>query len=343
MKKAVYHIMAFALILTAALVLLAACGGKSQNAKLGLKAMDDGNYDRAKRLYNYAIEKDEADSEDEDIYEILCAYTDAQRALKSGDFAEGLEILDGCDKDYSALSIRADIELLRNQLSDGKYADDRITTLESIIEDGNLERAKEMIVEINKLTLTSAQRSRLENIGHEVSKQLGDGDPSNYYLYYVRGSSSNIAVMYSQADEDSEELARISGGEPVEARSLADNGFIMVVYNGETGYIKASDITPAKTGSGNVLPEPDDDDDKDDKKNDDGEKVPVEAISANDTLYAIMGVNFRSDPTNDSEVMDTIPPGAEVTYMGEMENGFYKVKYDGKVGYAYSDYLARGN
>ena len=351
MKKAVHIISLLALVLA----FLAACGGKSRNAELGREAMDEGNYERALRLYTFAIEKDEADSEDKEIYEVIRSYIDANNALKSEDFAGGLQILDDCKIDYSSLAIRADIELLRNHLSDGKYADERINTLESIIDAGNLDMARDMITDISQLSLTTNQRSRLEEISRKVSDMLSGKDSDNYFIYYIDGSSDSSVPMYAEANAESDILTRISGGTPVEARDLAGNGFIMIVYNGETGYVKVSDITPNEPDGGsdggkdkdNNKDDQDKDKDKDQDKDDGDEKpkatVPVEAISADDTLFAIVDINFRDEPNTDCEVIGTIPAGSEVTYLGEMEHGFYKVEYNGAVGYAYSDYLQRSN
>ncbi len=364
MKRTICIIIIFLLVFGAVAVSIVACDKKSRNARLGLRAMEEGDYDRARRLYNFAVEKNEADAEDREIYEVLCAYTDADRALKSEDFAGGLEILDACKADYSSMPIGSDMDLLRNRLSDGKYADERMNTLESMMDDGSLERVRDMVVEISRLSLTTAQRSRLEGLSRKISELLSEANPENYYVYNVKGSSSSTIPMYYEASEESEIICNIPGGEPVEARTLADNGFIMIVYNGETGYVKASDIVPANSESENRLPEIDESDetDKDDEKDDGGEKngdkdgdtdknakddedekTPVEAISANDSLFAIMAVNLRSEPNTDCEVIDTIPAGTEVVYLGEMEHGFYKVRYNGTVGYAYSDYLQSSN
>ena len=121
MKKAVCIVAAFLLIFSVVAVSLVACDRKSPNVRRGLNAMNEGDYDRAKRLYTFAIENGDADEEDKQIYEILCAYIDAQRALKSESFSDGLDILSNCPYDYSTLSISTDMERLHNQLSDGKY------------------------------------------------------------------------------------------------------------------------------------------------------------------------------------------------------------------------------
>lgn len=345
MKKIVSLIVILLVVFSAIAVAMISCDSKSQNAKMGLKAMDSGDYERAKRLYTFAVEKGEADSEDKQIYEILCAYVDAQRALKAEDFSEGLDILDRCGYDYSTLSISADMDKLYSRLSDGKYADERIKALTGVINAKNYDKAKTMIEEINRLNLTSSQQERLYALSREVTDETARDDSDESIFYYVNKARSSSVALYYDADEASEEICRIPGGEAVEVKEFADNGFIRVVYDGETGYVKAEVISPDRLSSadGELYNDSSDEEDEDNEADADeaSPKAPVEAISANDTLFAITGVNLREEPNTDCEVIDTIPAGAEVTYLGEMEHGFYKVEYNGNEGYAYCDYLQK--
>ena len=348
MKKALKLITACLLIL----MMLSACGGKSHDAKLGLKALNEGNYDRARRLYTSAVEKGDADSEDRQILDILNTYNDAQRALKAEEFNQGLAIIDGCAYDYKSLYISSDMEKLYNQLSDGKYADERIRTRGEVAEAGNLERARSMISEINRLNLTAAQQERLETISKDVARRLNLSNPDDLIIYYVDRPKSDSIPMYSDVSEESEILHLIPGMEPIEVLNFADNGFISVIYNNDEGYVKSSDIVSTmpdysdegSSGEGNENGDGDNkvpDENNDNTDNNGGNKPVIEAISAGDTLHAIVGVNMRSGPSLDNEVLDVIPTDAEVTYLGVMENGFYQVRYNGKTGYAYSDYLQK--
>lgn len=353
MKKVISLIVVLLIALTAVAVSLVTCDEKSQNSRLALKAMDSGDYERAKRLYNFAIERGEADGEDERIYEIISAYIDASRCLKSEDFTEGLDILDACKYDYSKLSICNDMDKLYSQLSEGKYADERIKVLTGAVNAQEYERAKTLVEEIGKLSLTSAQQDRLYALSRAVTGDLSQENVS--IIYYVNCGSSSDIPMYFEADDDSDELCRISGGEAVEVKSFAEDGFIEIYYDGFTGYVKGSLLSPEKPESEkNVRDDKDDTEDADDKndkseneqavdedKNKDNADVPVEAISQGDTLYVLTGVNMRTESNTDCEIIDVIPGGEEITYLGEMEHGFYKVEYNGKVGYVYSDYVQK--
>ncbi len=295
MKKVIALIAVLLVALTAAAVALVTCDSKSQNVKLAEKAMDMGNYERAKRLYTFAIEHGEAGEEDERALGILNAYLDASACLKSEKFSEGLEILDDCVYDYSSLAIREDMDKLYNQLSSGKYADERIRALSGVVSAGDYERARTMAQEISQLTLTDAQQDELYSITRQIA-----------------GAGEDIPIERPDAED------------------------------------KDDEDTDKDT-------EEKDNDDKDnDDKNNDGDKdggdmadehkdVPVEAVSDGDSLFVLTGVNLRPEPTTDSDVIDVVPAGAEVTYLGEMEHGFYKIEYNGRVGYVYSDYVKQNN
>jgi uncharacterized protein YraI len=62
-------------------------------------------------------------------------------------------------------------------------------------------------------------------------------------------------------------------------------------------------------------------------------------VSAAETATTTDRLNLRAGPSTDDEVLTVMPTGATVTIMGEGENGFYPVGYQGQSGWAYSAYL----
>ncbi len=301
MKKAIALIAALLVALTAAAVALVTCEAKSQNIKLAEKAMDMGNYERAKRLYTFAIERGEAGEEDERALSIINAYIDASACLKSEDFAAGLEILDDCIYDYSSLAIRDDMDKLYSKLTSGKYADERIKALSGVVNAGDYERARTMVQEISQLTLTDAQQDSLYSITRQMT-----------------GAEEDIPISRPDGEDDEKDKEDDEDSGDDDSKDKDSDG-------------------DKNEGSGS--------DDKDGGSSGDEEHkdVPVEAVSDGDSLFVLTGVNLRPEPTTDSEVIDVVPAGAEVTYLGEMEHGFYKIEYNGRVGYVYSDYVRQNN
>lgn len=49
---------------------------------------------------------------------------------------------------------------------------------------------------------------------------------------------------------------------------------------------------------------------------------------------------MRLQPSSDSKVVITIPKNSEVTVIGKENNGFYKVEYNNKTGYASSKWIS---
>lgn len=51
-------------------------------------------------------------------------------------------------------------------------------------------------------------------------------------------------------------------------------------------------------------------------------------------------LNMRLQPSSDSSIVTTIPKNSEITVIGEEKNGFYKVEYKNKTGYASSKWIS---
>lgn len=341
MKKAIALIVVLLMVLAATAVALVTCEARSRTVRMAENAMVSGDYERARRLYNFAIERGEASVDDERVFDILTAYLNAVDCFNTEEFGDGLNILDSCRYDYSSLAIADDMDRLYSGLSDGKYADERIRALSGIINAQDYERAKNVASEIEKLSLTDSQRDRLFALTRIITDETAPRQESAIVYYVNRGRGENIP-MYYDADGESDEICRILGGEAVEVRNFAENGFIEIYYDGNTGFVRGSALTAEKPSLPSAGSDDDDDEDDKDKDNDDKTpKVPVEAVSEGDKLFVLTGVNLRPEPNTDCEVIDVVPGGTEVTYLGEMERGYYLVDYNGKVGYVYSDYVQK--
>ena len=61
------------------------------------------------------------------------------------------------------------------------------------------------------------------------------------------------------------------------------------------------------------------------------------------TLFVVNcreSITLRRDPSVYSPELAQIPLGQAVSYLGDAGNGFYKINYDGLIGYALSQYLS---
>ncbi|MEA2515496.1 MAG: hypothetical protein QOJ59_4985 [Thermomicrobiales bacterium] len=95
------------------------------------------------------------------------------------------------------------------------------------------------------------------------------------------------------------------------------NGFLEVSYQGTEGWAYAAYL------------------DTDGGGGDDGG-------SSEGTAVTTSSLNLRSGPSTADDVLAVMPRGAIVEIRGDAENGFYPVRYDGRNGWAYADYLSFG-
>ena len=68
------------------------------------------------------------------------------------------------------------------------------------------------------------------------------------------------------------------------------------------------------------------------------------STDVNETINAITAtvidnINIRRGPGQDYELIERIGPGAVLTIIGEEENGYYPVDYNGEVGYAHHNFI----
>jgi uncharacterized protein YraI len=103
-------------------------------------------------------------------------------------------------------------------------------------------------------------------------------------------------------------LVVLPDGARVELTGSTSNGFSQVIYQGTTGWASSQWLT---TGGSN-----------------------------GSTANVIDGeLNLRSNASTSSSVLVVMPDGASVTLLGQVSNGFSKVRYGGTEGWAYSAYL----
>ncbi|SES80821.1 SH3 domain-containing protein [Anaerobranca gottschalkii] len=57
-------------------------------------------------------------------------------------------------------------------------------------------------------------------------------------------------------------------------------------------------------------------------------------------LKSTVSLNVRADATTDSERVGSFSPGQEVIITGQVNNGWYRVDYLGRVAYVHGNYLS---
>lgn len=67
--------------------------------------------------------------------------------------------------------------------------------------------------------------------------------------------------------------------------------------------------------------------------------MPIGAGAQVDQLATTDNLNLRTAPSLDASIIEVMPEGTVVELQAGPENGFYRVDYDGLIGWAHGDYL----
>jgi uncharacterized protein YraI len=130
-------------------------------------------------------------------------------------------------------------------------------------------------------------------------------------------------------------------GAALEIMGEVQSGFHPVRYNGTKGWASAEFVGVdgvTKPVPGDEVEQPDDDV----TEPDDG-SVAVPGGDPTGTAMVIDGaLNLRSGPGTNFSVLTVMPDSAEVSLLGEQQNGFYPVRFNGQDGWAFGEYLSIG-
>ena len=131
-------------------------------------------------------------------------------------------------------------------------------------------------------------------------------------MYVVK--CNEYITLRTAPSTSAEEIVKIPLGASVGFVSNAENGFYKVSYNGKRGYALASYLSSS----------------------------PEQSVSYDNTMRVVNcdeWISLRQSPSTNADRITTIPLGAHVDFISTASNGFYKIRYNGYVGYALASYL----
>ena len=175
-----------------------------------------------------------------------------------------------------------------------------------------------------------------ENGWYKVSYGGKTGYVSGSYLTTSPSGSTTITTktgtatenlnLRNQASLSGKILTTIPKGKTVTILSEKDeNGWYKVSYDGKTGYAISNYI-------------------KEDDSNSEATESAPSKPTVSKTGTTTENLNLRNQASLSGKILTTIPKGKTVTILSEKdENGWYKVSYDGKTGYAISNYIKEGD
>ena len=145
-----------------------------------------------------------------------------------------------------------------------------------------------------------------------------------YETYYVVNCKESITLR-PQPDVKSGEICRIPFGAAVSFVESDKDGFYQIVYNGTVGYALAAYLSKEKPS----------------------ESAYASSAQINTIIYPTyyvvnckQSITLRTSPSTSAGEICQIPLGSAVSYMGSVENGFYKIIYNGSTGYGLASYLS---
>lgn len=137
------------------------------------------------------------------------------------------------------------------------------------------------------------------------------------YTLYVANVKNSIYLRSTPAEISGNILGEIPLGNAVGYISEADGPFVKVNYNGTIGYCKSeylSHTAPSTYSSGGST---------------------MHVVNVKHSIY------LRSAPVEESgNIICEIPVGSAVTFLENANGTFYKISWNGQVGYSKSEYLS---
>ncbi len=176
-----------------------------------------------------------------------------------------------------------------------------------------------------KVTPTTTATAYVKSTTRAVTPTAQPKRDTVQYTMYVTNCDEWISLRAS-ASTSAKRLKEMPLGASCSFIEEAGNGFYKVIYNGTTGYALAQYLTADPY---DVVQKP---------------KETTESASASSSVILWVvncdeWISLRSSPSTSASRLKQIPLGASCEYLGDAGNGFYKVRYNGTVGYALSQYL----
>lgn len=125
----------------------------------------------------------------------------------------------------------------------------------------------------------------------------------------VTNDRVNLRKSYSTS---SEKITTLDKNTKLTRTGVSSNGWSRVTYNGQTGYIYTQYLTKNETPEEKT------------------EEKEVKITDVNETVYANQNCNLRKSWTTSSDKAGYLKKGQEITRTGITDNGWSRVKYNGK-------------
>lgn len=152
------------------------CGNSTAKKAVeeGKIAIASSEYDKAKNLFKLASDEG-GGTENKETYDMLNGYLEAEKEYKDGNYDKALELLNNIKEVGDYQNLNNDIKNLHKNIEDKEKIDkeynDNIKKIKGLIKEGSLNKAKELVDNIDIKNLSDKQKSEVNNIKYEITKK----------------------------------------------------------------------------------------------------------------------------------------------------------------------------
>lgn len=164
---------------------------------------------------------------------------------------------------------------------------------------------------------SEAQESTEE--GDEGAESTEGSEVSDIEQYATATTTVNVRVSDS---EEADKLGKLAEGTKVQVLEQRVNGWSKIIYETKEGYVKSEFLQLETTGESN---------------GDETGESSDDTVSTG-TVTATSNVNIRASASEGAEKIGTLPGGSTAELLGR-ENGWCKIRYDGKTGYVKEEFV----
>ncbi|MEG1481367.1 hypothetical protein [Clostridium sp.] len=171
-KKAITTIITGILVTS----VLYGCGNSTAKKAVeeGKIAIASNEYDKGKNLFKLASDEG-SEIENKETYDMLNGYLEAEKEYEDGNYNKALELLNNIKEVGDYQNLKNDIKNLHKNIEEKEKIDkeynDNIKKINGLIKEESLNKAKELVDNIDIKDLSDKQKSEFNKIKDEITKK----------------------------------------------------------------------------------------------------------------------------------------------------------------------------
>lgn len=158
--------------------ILFGCNSKKIKEKMGegINNLNNGKYEEAEDDFNNVLELNKENKEAENLVNIIENYLEAKKSFDNNDINSAKTFIEKIPSNYTDYKIKDDIDKLKSEikikLDNIKRIDDDLNKLNTLIEEGKADEARNRIVNVSMKDATKEQKEKAEKIVGKLNKDL---------------------------------------------------------------------------------------------------------------------------------------------------------------------------